>query len=158
MGKGNTRRGGSTSGEKPKKTTDEQRTTEHQEVGGHNLGEKSLRSGTNQWERNEARPEEIRTRRTELSQRGTRGDGGGGRGWNSHRDTQHPVRANRGTGDGATRLTSGQHWDRGPAGDETQRMHSQATDLASNGMGDRAKESTPSMNRHRLERRRGMVG
>ena len=54
--------------------------------------------------------------------------------------TQHTVGAGRGTGDGATRLTSGQHQDRGPAGDETHRSHSNKTELGLHDMGDRCRE------------------
>ena len=95
-------------------------------------------------------------RRTESSQRGTKGDGGGM--WNSHRNTQHSVGASKGTGDSATRLTAGQHWDRGPAGDKTHRRHSHATEIGLHGMGDRGRESTLRGDQHRLEGRRGMGG
>ena len=56
--------------------------------------------------------------------------------WSSHRDTQHPVGASRGTGDGNTRLTAGQHRYRGPAGDKTHWRHSHMTELVLHGMGD----------------------
>ena len=83
---------------------EEQRTNEHQGVGGLNSGEKSLWSGPNRWERSDPRPEEIRTRQAESSKRVPKGDDEGM--WNSNCDTQHPVGAGRGTGDGATRLTA----------------------------------------------------
>ena len=156
MGTGNTRRGGSASGGKSTKTADEQRTTKHQGVGGRNLGDKSLRSGPTLWEWSDPRQEEIRTRRTESSQRGPKGYDGGM--WNSHRNTQHPVRAIRGAVDGATRLTTGQHRDRGPAGDETHQRHSHLTELRLHGMGDGGRESTRRGNHHCLEERGGMGG
>ena len=64
---GNTGQGGSTSGWKLINITDKQRTTEHQGVGGRNLGEKSLRSGPNRLEESDPRPEEIRMMQAELS-------------------------------------------------------------------------------------------
>ena len=70
--------------------------------------------------------------RTELSRQGPKGYIKGM--WDSHCDTQHPVGAGRGTGDGATRLTEGEHRDRGPAGDETHQGNSHATDLGLHGM------------------------
>ena len=70
---------------------------------------------------------------------------------NSHCDTQHPVRAGRGTGDGATRLAAGQHQDQSPAGDETHQGNSHATELGLHGMGDGGRESTPGGDCHRLE-------
>ena len=69
---------------------------------------------------------------------------------NSHHDTQHPVRVIRGTGDSTMRRTIGQHWDRGPAGDETHWRHSRAMKLRLHGMGNRGRESTQRGDNHRL--------
>ena len=71
--------------------------------------------------------------------------------WNSHCDTQHPVRADRGTGDGAMRLTEWQHLDRGLAVDETHRRHSRATETGLHGMGNGGRDSTPRGDLNRLE-------
>ena len=143
--------GGSTRGGKLTKTTDEQRTTEHQEVAGRNSGEKSLRSGPNQWKQSDPRLEEIRTRQLDSIQWGYKGNGEGM--WNSHCNTQHPVGEGRGTGDGATRLMEGQHWDQGPAGDKTHWRHSHVTEIGLHGMGDGVRESTLRGDRHSLEGR-----
>ena len=67
-GTGNTRQGGSSSGGKLTNMMDERRTTEHQVVGGRKLGEKSLRSGPNRWERSDPIPEKLRTRQTDSIQ------------------------------------------------------------------------------------------
>ena len=64
-------------GRKSTKATDGQQMTEHQGVGGQTLEERSLRSGTNRWERSDPKPEETQTRKTESSQRGPKGDGEG---------------------------------------------------------------------------------
>ena len=48
---------------------------------------------------------------------------------NSHCDTQHPFGAGRGAGDGATRLTSGQHWDQDTAGEKNLWGNSHTTEL-----------------------------
>ena len=94
-GAGNTWRGVSALGGKLTKTTDKRQMTEHQGVGGENSGEKSLRGGPNRWERSDPIPKEIRTRRTESSQRFLKeGDGGGVEftsrhstsGWEDHGD------------------------------------------------------------------------
>ena len=66
-GTGNTGQGGSTLGGKLTNITNKQRMTEHQGVGGRNSGEKSLRSGPNQWEESDPRPEEIRIMQADLS-------------------------------------------------------------------------------------------
>ena len=75
-----------------------------------------------QWERSDPKPKETNTRQTESSKWGPKVDNE--RMWNFHYDTQNPVGAGRGTGDGATPLTEGQHQDRGTSGDETHRGHS----------------------------------
>ena len=138
------------------KTTDKRRMTKHQGVGGQNSGEKSLWSGPNRWERSDPRPEDICTRRTDSNQRGSKGYGGGM--WNSYCDTQHPVGASRGAGDHNTCLTAGQHQDRSPAGNETHRRHSHATELGLHGIGDRDKDPTPRGVFHCMEGRGGMGG
>ena len=78
--------------------------------------------------------------------------------WNSHSDTQHPVGAVRGTGDSAPRLTEGQHWDQGPAGDETHRGHSHTMGFGLNSMGNGDRESTPGRGCHFLEGGKGVGG
>ena len=60
-----------------------------------------------------------------------------------HCNTQHQVRAGRGAGDGATRLTARKHWDWGLAGDKTHRRHPHVTEYRLQGMGDGGGEPTP---------------
>ena len=78
--------------------------------------------------------------------------------WNLYRNTQHPVGASKRTVDGARRLTAGQHRDRGPAGDETHRRHSHATELGLHGMCDGGRELTLRRDSHLMEERGGMGG
>ena len=106
-GMGNAWQEGSASGGKLMEATDRQQMTNHQGVDGRNLEERSLRSGSNQCEGSEPKPEETRMSWTDLCQRGPNGDSKGM--LNLHCDTQYLVGMGRGNGNGATRLTAGQH-------------------------------------------------
>ena len=93
-------------------------------------------------------------RRTESIQQGPKEDGESV--WNSYHNTQHLIGISRGTGDGATRLTERQNWDRGPAGEEIHQRHSHTTELGLYGMGNRCRESTPRGGIYHLDGRGGM--
>ena len=58
----------------------------------------------------------------------------------------------------ATRLTTRQSQDWGPAGDKTCQSHSHATELGLHGIGNKGRESKLRRDCHRLEGREGMEG
>ena len=107
-------------------------------------------------ERSDTKPEKRRTLRTDSIRWGSKGDVEWAR--DSHRITQHQVRAGRGAGDCATRTTERSYWDQGLAGYKTCRGHPHVIEFRLQGMGDGGGDLIPGRGFHHREERVVMVG